>query len=183
MEIIRKLKKLFSPKKAYYPLPKGKRNRVFIDMDGTLAEWREGADWKAPHYYAGLSRMKQMVEAVKRLQKEGLVEVAILSHAFCKEAEEDKRKWLDKYLPGIPAIFVPYGENKSDYVNITERDVLVDDYSPNLLSWKGRTVKVINGVNGSHGTYKGVSVNHTWDPDIIAETILSVAETNFEVAA
>ena len=160
-----------------------RKNRVFVDMDGTLAKWQWGGDWQSPHYYLNLPAMKQMVKAIKKLQEEGLVDIEVLSCAYCKEAVEDKKKWLKKNLPGIKATFVPYGENKGDYVNVSPRDVLVDDYSPNLHKWEGRTVKVLNGVNGTKGTYKGVSVNAGWDADVIAETILTVAETNFEVVA
>ncbi len=161
-----------------------KKNRVFIDIDGTLAKWQWGANWQAPHYFRHLPRMKNMVRGITEIMEEELVEVIFLTCSPSDEAMHDKMAWLQETFPGmkIQVIFVPYGENKGDYVNVTARDVLVDDFSPNLHAWKGRTVKVFNGLNGRHGTYAGRSVKSSWEPRVIAETILEAADSRYEVA-
>ena len=45
---------------------KGKKNRLFVDMDGTLAEWQEGTPLEevcAPGYFAQLPPNENMTKA------------------------------------------------------------------------------------------------------------------------
>ena len=61
-------------------------------------------------------------------------------------------------------------------------DVLVDDYTKNLKEWPvfgdakfGRAVKLLNGINGTNGTWTGISVSRFFTPKSIADVILSRA--------
>lgn len=145
-------------------------------MDGTLAVWQSGADWHAPHYYRNLPKMENMIKAVKKMQEDAEVDISLLTCTPSSEATKDKSLWAQEVLPGVRIVFVPYGENKGDYVDVSENDILVDDYSPNLHAWEGRTIKVYNGINGTHGTYNGKFVRSEWDPQDIADTILNAAK-------
>lgn len=141
------------------------RPRLFVDMDGTLAEWRkirydinteEETTPEAieaaldevlylPGYYRTLFPYKEVTEAVKSLIKEENFEVYILS---CVKKDKngisplnDKNAWLDEYLPEIDRdhrIFVPDGEKKADYIpdGLRGTDCLLDDYSMNLKDWE-----------------------------------------------
>jgi|GEM_PF-3137023 len=82
----------------------------------------------------------------------------------------EKKKWLDKYLPGISSshcLFVPYGINKAEFVEtmlhrkLGKMDILVDDHTPNLTRWEtagGTGVKWLNGINGKNGRFEGIRV-------------------------
>ena len=60
-------------------------------------------------------------------------------------------------------------------------DVLVDGYTKNLKEWPvfgdakfGRAVKLLNGINGTNGTWAGISVSRFFTPKSIADVILKV---------
>lgn len=138
--------------------------RLFVDMDGTLAEWRnikiviereEDATHEevlrrldnvlySPRYYFHLRPQLNVVNAVRKIINDGEIEVFVLScvkkDAYGQSPLADKNAWLDKYLPEIDAshrIFVPDGENKTLYIpgGIQPSDGLLDDYSKNLREW------------------------------------------------
>lgn len=140
--------------------------RLFVDMDGTLAEWRNikiviERDEDANHdyvmqrlddvlyssrYYYRLRPQQNVVDAVKNIIRSGEIEVFVLScvkpDARGESPLRDKNEWLDKYLPEIDnehRIFVPDGENKRNYIpgGVRVTDALLDDYTKNLREFAG----------------------------------------------
>ena len=138
---------------------------VYVDMDGTLARW-EAVDVKETFrrgYYAGRTPEPEMVHLIRMLKARG-VDVRILSCAYANGyAAPEKNRWLDvQGLSDIPRIFVPYGEDKADYIPRFSGAILIDDYSPNLFAWEAQGnvgVKFYNGINGTHGTWRGASLD------------------------
>lgn len=136
---------------------------IFIDMDGTLAEWKNvtsNYELYQQGYYESLRPNEHILNETKRLIKEG-ENVFILSSFLSDSAFalEEKNSWLDKYLPELKKenrIFVPYGECKYKYIpnKITSYDYLIDDHTKNLLDWKdagGTGIKFLNGINHLKG--------------------------------
>ena len=131
--------------------------RLFIDMDGTLAEWQEGTPFEIVcenGYAANLPVNGNMVDATKSLvklcHKKG-VEVFILSAVLdLSHSIPDKDKWLDNVLPGVfdteHRLYVPYGMNKAEFVMqkldanknsaFLSQCYLLDDYSKNISGQK-----------------------------------------------
>lgn len=158
--------------------------KFFYDMDGTLTEWREIADEKElyrKNYFLSLRPNEAVIESARKLSAAG-EEVYILSCVLTdsRYAREEKESWLRKYVPFIPEerwIFVPYGESKPRYLTkrlgiaeLTPGEVLIDDYSENLRDWSannGLAVKVMNGRNGTKGTWKGLRVEAENASDIL----------------
>lgn len=147
--------------------------RIFVDMDGTLAKWNnvEFEQLFEQGYYRNLEPNNDILSDVNRLIHEGK-DVYILSCVLpeSKYALEEKKEWLKEYVPDLPEdkyIFVPYGQNKADYLKkhyspITNSDYLVDDYTKNLQEWKdygGVGIKYLNGINHTRGTWKGLMVH------------------------
>ena len=155
-----------------------------MDMDGTLAEWRnikinfnKFEDFsnvekindiiRTPGYFLSLNPHQNVVDAVRNIIKEEKIEVYILSCILPDTtAKTEKEQWLDKYLPEIDKnhrIFVPDGEEKRKHVpnGIRETDFLFDDYTKNLNSWeqKGVGSKLLNDVNSSKGTWCGNQIS------------------------
>lgn len=167
------------------------KQRVFVDMDGTLARfhdedrylermWEEG-------FFEQLKPFENAVDTVKALAKDPSVEVYILSAAIEGEPPycvAQKHAWLDRYLPEIDKshrIFTAVGENKAELIphGIKASDVLIDDYNKNLDEWQaygGHSVKFVNNIN-----HKGL-VGELWQGDLIyhdkpvADTIKDLKE-------
>lgn len=150
------------------------RPRLFVDMDGTLAEWRsfviridkaEDAEQTeflkrldailySNHYYYNLRPQMRVVDAIRNIVLQGEIEVFVLScvkeDKYGQSPRKDKDMWLNKYLPEIDTahrIYVPDGEDKTLYIpgGIQPTDALLDDYSKNLRDWEAR--QRINGRN------------------------------------
>lgn len=148
--------------------------RIFFDMDGTLAEWRTNArpeDLFKKGYFRTLRPMKEMVDAAERLsQMKDEYQIFVLS-AYWQNAVHalpEKKAWCDEHLPFIPEanrLFVPDGITKPGYVTqntgepVCASDILVDDYSKNLIEWQaagGTAIKCLNGTNDRSGRFTGI---------------------------
>ena len=165
-----------------------RKPRLFVDMDGTLAVFNQIDKLETLYergYFADLTPQANVVEAVRILQARSEVEVFVLSAVLTdsKYAQIEKNEWLNFYLPEIDEshrIFVPCGEDKTRYVpeKILEDDVLLDDYTVNLNAWEppAKGLKLLNGINGTKGTWQKsrISVEHSADElaDMIADYVL-----------
>lgn len=142
------------------------KKRLFVDMDGTLTEWRNiGFDTPSseeinelsmrekldkvlycPGYFSSLKEHEHVVMAINKIVNENHdVEVYIMSCVLPDKNDvspiKQKNEWLDNYLPNIDTahrIFVPDGEPKSKYVpnGVQKGDFLLDDYTKNLIEWE-----------------------------------------------
>lgn len=169
--------------------------RLFIDMDGTLAVWKQTAcfeDLLQPGYFRDLPPYQTVLDAVKILcTTKPELDVYALS-AYMPEnpyAVHEKNAWLDAYLPEIDfehRIFVACGSSKARAAAnrlktpcIDNSFVLLDDYSVNLHEWKanrGSCIKLRNGINGNGGTWKGESVTRFDAAENIADRIWSTIQ-------
>lgn len=167
--------------------------RLFIDMDGTLAVWKQATcfeDLLQPGYFRDLPPYQTVLDAVKILcNTKPELDMYALS-AYIPEnpyAVHEKNAWLDAYLPKIDSehrIFVACGSSKARAAAnrlktpcIDSSFVLLDDYSVNLHEWKanrGSCIKLRNGINGNGGTWKGESVTRFDTAENIADRIWSI---------
>ena len=159
---------------------------VYMDIDGCLATWFADATMEqlqTQEYYEQLPPHWNLVLAVKQMQK--LLDVTGLGKYFNTPAQKGKRIFLRNVgLGDMPVIFVPYEDDKSNYIKFRPDtiNVLVDDYTPNLFEWEshpsGRNVavKFRNGINGTKGTWGNrPSVRYDDPPEKIVQTILRAA--------
>ena len=162
--------------------------RLFVDMDGTLAVWR--TDISSPeelyrkNYFKDLAPQQNVVNAIKNIINESEMEVYILSVYLSdsKYALKEKKEWIQNYIPEISKdkqIFVPIGKSKVEYlkeigINVTYKDFLLDDYTLNLNEWKtkGTGIKLINPINNKNATWKGARVHY--ESDTLENDILNV---------
>ena len=162
------------------------KKRLFVDMDGTVAQFYESKrcleEMREDGFFRNLKTYKRMVAALKKfMKKHHDVDVFILSACISEQCIKEKHEWLDKYLPEIPLenrIFLMVGENKADAVRkiaeeIAKNDYLLDDYTNNLEAWvaaNGTGIKVRNEINCKNGTWRGSRVSCYDAPDgIIAD--------------
>lgn len=166
-----------------------RKYRLFIDMDGTLTVFDTEATMeqlRAPGYFAALSPLPNMTKTVERLLESGeFDEVYILSsYLDGTNAIEEKDSWLDHQIPQIDTahrIYPICGTNKSSYIpgGVCCTDLLLDDYSVNLHDWQaagGLGVKLLNGINGRFGTWKGAAVSNSKTPEEIAGEIIAIKQ-------
>lgn len=169
------------------------KKRLFVDMDGTVAVFRPVDTLETLYergYFLNLAPQQHVVDAVKRLVQSKEVEVFILS-AFLRDspyALTEKNLWLDKYLPEIGTahrIFLPCGADKKDYIpgGLRPDDFLLDDFTHNLALWQppARGIKLLNGINNTHGTWPYDRLRYDKQPSELASNILRVMSNRAKI--
>ena len=138
---------------------------VYFDMDGVLAKFQKEVPaeaTKVPGYCLGLDEDPKAIMLANMLRIRGIA-VCALSAVWHDKAKSDKREWLDKKIgKDFPAIFVPNGADKSQYIKQGRRSILIDDFSRNLHEWTRAGhigIKYMNGINGNNGTWKGLRLD------------------------
>lgn len=162
------------------------RQRLFVDMDGTLAEFKAVDTLETLYekdYFLNLKPNENVLGAVKQLIADNNIDVYILS-AYLSDSRyalDEKNAWLDKYLPELQQekrLFVPCGTDKSVAVPgyIRPNDYLLDDYTKNLSEWEppARGIKLINGINHTNGTWQGDKIQFTHAPEELSRMISDV---------
>lgn len=161
-----------------------KKTRVFIDLDGTAAEWKASAQYEDLYeegYFKDLRPNAAVVEAARMLARNPDFEVFVLSAYLydSRYAKSDKNAWVEREMPEIKRenrLFVPSSSEKFMFVpgGIRPTDVLLDDYTKNLVPWNDLAVgvKCLNGINNTNGTWKGATVHILDSPELICEEIM-----------
>lgn len=130
----------------------------YFDMDGVLNTFEFGTPEESlyiPGYFRNRPAQPHFIEAVNimlnmELGEDFPLRLHILSMYLKRNrtAVDEKNEWLDYYLPRISSdrrIFLSTEENKTDYIKVSARSVLIDDYGENLRQFRrmgGRIVKV-----------------------------------------
>lgn len=169
------------------------KTKLFVDLDGTLAEWRAAAGYEdlfRKEYFSSLKPHEHVVEALELLNQDEDIEIFILS-AYLTESKyalREKNQWVSQHVPSIGPgrrLYVPQGITKPDYVAALVGDVdasyiLLDDYSKNLHEWQaagGTGIKLMNGINGTVGTWKGSAVSRFAKAQTICDTVLHIKDS------
>jgi len=130
----------------------------YFDMDGVLNTFEFGTPEESlyiPGYFRNRPAQQHFIDAVNimldmELGDDFPLRLHIMSMYLRKNktAVAEKNEWLDYYLPRIASdrrIFLSTEESKVDYIKVSPRSVLIDDYGENLKQFKrmgGRIVKV-----------------------------------------
>lgn len=147
------------------------KTRIFFDMDGTLFEWRKATveELYEPGYFASLKPNQSIVNIAKHFATcEPDFEAFTLSAVLpgVPHIIQDKNASLDMYLPEIDKdhrLYVHTGIPKHTVVpgGIRPTDIIIDDYTVNLLSWDQHAIgiKLLNGINHTRRTWKGACIS------------------------
>lgn len=179
-----------SGKKEWIYDPNTAECRLYIDMDGTLAVFKPTEEIETLYekdYFRKLPPQGNMIEGIKLFMKANpQTEVFILSSVLSDSpyALEEKQDWLDLYLPQIDRahrIFPPCGVDKAEFIygDIKPTDILLDDYTNNLLSWQkhgGTGIKAMNGINGTKGRWQDRQIDANGLPELIANRLATTVQ-------
>lgn len=159
------------------------KQRLFVDMDGTLAKFHDQAKYIErmfeKDFFRNLEPFENMVEGIRQfIQNHPDVEVYTVSARINGEppyCEEEKNAWLDEHLPEIDQahrIYTEVGKPKAEYIpgGVRESDFLLDDYNKGLNQWLydgGSAIKCHNNIN-QHGLgIYGGSAGMLWTGDMV----------------
>ena len=118
-----------------------KNKVIYCDMDGVLADFfaiKNGHNICAfkPDFFLNLKPIKKNVDALINFIEKGF-QVKILTKTPNENADNQKIKWLEKYIPQLKKeniICVRKGM-KINYINDKENAILLDDNDTNLKQW------------------------------------------------
>lgn len=163
-----------------------KKIRIFIDMDGSIADIHRETNWfdrvkVEKDFFANLEPFNNLIVALALVQFYYGKRVKMYSLSSVEDNDKNspyvkaKNKWLDNFAQFIPRkrrIFTICGSPKTMYIkNISERDILLDDYSKNLQDWVnvgGTGIKVRNNINCSGVNWTG---NVIYNQDAISSIV------------
>lgn len=102
---------------------------IFVDMDGVIADYRFGEGDNIRNNVKGTYLKKRpiytTINNLKKINDEEKFNIYILSSCFFKEQEDEKNKWLDKY------------------VNFIKKENRIFTYNANFESRKDAKIQVI----------------------------------------
>ena len=171
------------------------RCRLFVDMDGTLVVWKHAKNVEQlleEGYFRTMPAYNSVVEAVKLLIDAGLPVYSLSAYMTeSRYALDEKNGWLDEHIPEINPehrVFCPCTESKwqhacdvaGEYEGI---NILLDDYSLNLHDWAengGVAIKLMNGVNGTKGSWQGSKVSRFRPDEHLAKDILGLIDRELQ---
>ncbi len=170
------------------------KTRLFVDMDGTLAEFKPVDQLETLYekgYFENLKPLDNVVGATKEIiRNHPEIEVHILSAHLSDSpyALAEKNAWLDRYLPEIPAerrLFPPCGTDKAGAIpgGLRPTDFLLDDYTHNLTLWEppARGVKLLNGINHTRGSWKRDCLRYDTPPQELAGNIAKIMRDGIQI--
>ena len=156
--------------------------KLYWDMDGVINHFIKDGDYLREGYFYGLPVHEEIKKTIDIFNEEK-VEQFILSKYPNKTACFDKMKSIVELFPWFKRkniILLPYEDDKTKYVGrIDKNDILIDDFTPNLVEWQeigGTPIKCINKINNTTGRWKGDFIDVGTNPYDIVKKIVGIIE-------
>ncbi len=146
-------------------------------MDGTLAKFnsKRNALERFDKEKGFFSNLKPFIniDTINQLVENNIVEIFIISASPNLQADIDKQKWINTYLPKVKKeniCFCRLGQNKAQIIkeqlniDIDNNCYLLDDYTKNLIEWNnsnGIGIKRLTSLaDNSRKIWKGLSIKN-----------------------
>ena len=151
--------------------------KLFLDMDGTLAKFNSKKNAlerfdKEKDFFTNLKPFVN-IDTINQLVENNIVEIFIISASPNEQADIDKLKWINTYLPKVKKqniCFCRIGQNKAKIIKdklnieIDNNCYLLDDYTKNLIEWnncKGIGIKRLTSLaDNSRKIWEGLSIKN-----------------------
>ena len=183
------------PSDSYAKKPEGARQRLFVDMDGTLAVFdavNSLEELYEPGYFKNLNPQTNVVDAIRDIISNHSedIEVFVISSVIsgARTALAEKNEWLDKYMPELDEkhrVFCKSGIDRTTAIpgGLRKDDFLLDDYTRNLQQWEppARAVKLLNGINHTKSSWQGDRLRYDRDFYDITDRIIGMMKGNEHV--
>lgn len=147
-------------------------NKIFLDMDGTLARFNVrnalARFENEKGFFANLLAYKGIEGINEMIKKENIYIISASPNVY---ADMDKKTWLKRYLPNLNnenILLCRNGQNKAKFIEnklnikIDQNCYLLDDYTRNLIEWEqagGIGIKRITKVSdNSRKLWKGLEL-------------------------
>lgn len=146
-------------------------------MDGVLADFDSEPNAKERYetenlFFYKLKPLPLVKVLSKMLENQDLAKrIYILTASPNILADLDKIAWLYKHLPKIKAQHIITVRNGNDKARYATGNLLIDDYTNNLIHWElydGIGVKYLNGRNGKKNVWNGIKINEKTLDKLIA---------------
>ena len=164
------------------------RFNIMTDGDGTLVVFdkTKGLDEiSAPGYYRGLPILGNISKALEYCSEYSDIYLVSAVMPY-PHVIPDKDYCYENIVPFIRSdrrVYTEYGRPKAEQIdgriNILPGDVFLDDYTPNLIEMSSAhpeitCIKVMNGINGTKGTWDGPRLYAFSSIKSIANTIIGL---------
>lgn len=150
--------------------------KLFLDLDGTLARFnvpnaierfKEEKD-----FFFNLKPYKgiECIDKIAKNNNNKTIEVYVISASYNEKTDNDKMKWIKKFLPNIKENNITFSRLGDDKAKIIEEKYnfkidkscfLLDDYTKNLNEWEekgGIGIKRLTYCSdNSRGLWKGLT--------------------------
>lgn len=174
--------------------------KLYTDIDGTISDTYKDEGWfekmlSDPDFFAKAVPFINMIIALKIIKERygDRIEIFSLSAVNDTILKNDhiksKNSWIDRYSDFIDEahrIFCEQSIPKYEYIKEEERtilNVLLDDFSENLVLWKQSGmygVKILNGSNGSGKKWTYDTISNQDPVFIIVEKLSAIIDKIFE---
>lgn len=156
--------------------------KIFIDMDGVLAEYRENCtelELMQKGYFSSLAPERNMLGALEMLVDNAEnfgYSICVLSKVYpsiFRYSISEKYEWKDEFMPYLydSEFLLVDGEKeekaeaieKMQNTKIDKDCILIDDYNHNLTNWQqngGTAVKFINEINDKKKSFVGNRISY-----------------------
>ena len=140
--------------KDYLERFKSKKVKLFVDMDGVIADYNVGE----AHSYDKKRPLYSSIEKLEKISKEDNIELHIFSVTRMNAGYDEKQIWLDKYAPFFKKenrVIISREKNdfiessilKANYIKNLERDgsilIVIDDDPKNLREIRNSNEDVV----------------------------------------
>lgn len=125
-----------------------KKQTIYLDMDGTIANLYDQKDWLKRLQSEDTSVFEECApmvteEKILKLFPFENFDLKILSMTpknasenYCEKVKEAKNKWLDKFFPNFTSrIYMKYGNNKN--LKNSSQAILIDDSEEIRMNFRG----------------------------------------------
>lgn len=162
------------------------RFNLFVDMDGTVARFYEHSNCLEAMYESGFFRCLNAYPVMAAVIKACIIhpDIRVIFHSTVPKGSEfgaeDKAVWLSELFFDTPdyEVILRYSPSNKAFAaqewlgrELTDHDILFDDYSKNLREWGacgGSCIKCVNEIQDAPDANSWQGIRISVDEDVLS---------------